>query len=141
MADLKHIKTFESFSIVETEEVTEGIIGDTFNKVKDKVTDAVGGIPKNEISNFLAKEHNLENPSTDDVSKLDNILKTAFAKAFAKSAKVKKSVLDLSFEEKMTILKKADNKLSNPKIGSLSIWYKNNTWEVGGVATGTHTRG
>jgi hypothetical protein len=110
MADLKHIKTFESYATpaVEEEELNEGV----FDALKTKI------------------DKYLDDPKE---GKEDKLLGKAFSKAFASAPKTKADVLALDFKEKVAILKKASIKLADPKIGVLKIMKRGGAWDVGGV--------
>lgn len=117
MADLKHVKTFESFTTPEQiEEVNEGL----FDGLKTKI------------------DKYLEDPKEE---KADKILKSAFAKAFSNAPKLKASVLALDHKKKVDILKQASSKLKDSKIGVLKLFPKGDTYEVGGVPLVSGTGG
>ena len=111
MAELKHIKTFENYSLpveVEEEEINEGL----FDGIKTKI------------------DKYLEDPKE---GKADKILSKSFAKTFASAPKIKAEIMALSHDEKVEILKKAAIKLSDPKIGVLKLAKRSGVWDVGGV--------
>lgn len=113
MAELKHIKTFESYSTPEVDADIELVEEGLFDSLKSRI------------------DKYLENPTE---GKEDKILASAFAKSFGASPAVKKDVLGLSHDEKVNILKKASAKLEDKRIGVLKIQKKpSGEYAVGGV--------
>ena len=115
MADLKHVKTFESYSLPVEEELNEEL----FDGLKTKI------------------DKYLDDPKE---GKEDKLLQKTFSKAFTSAPKTKTDVLALPFKEKVSILKKASAKLSDPKIGVLKIMNRAGAWDVGGVPIGRHRK-
>jgi len=120
MAELKHVKTFESYYTPEVEETNEGIT-DILDQRKKK------------IDKFLDKP--------EEGKKADAALSVAFAKAFGANSKLKTDVMAQPHKEKMRILKKASEVLSDPKVGPLKILKRGGVYEIGGVGTVAGTGG
>ncbi len=118
MENLKHVMTFEQYSVNETETVNEGL----FTSIKT------------DIDKFL------KNPV--DENKANKLLGNAFASTFAKIPPLKTEVLELPLETKVGILTQASEKLGDSKIGVLKL-FKNTKGEytVGGVGLAAHTGG
>ena len=111
MTELKHVKTFEQFSTEESEPVNEGL----FTSLKT------------DIDKFLK--------APEDVKVADKLLSTAFAKSFAANPKLNSEVLALAIEEKVKILTKASEKLTDPKVGVLKLFKSpEGEYQVGGVS-------
>jgi len=118
MENLKHVMTFEQYSVNENDTVNEGL----FTSVKT------------DIDNFL------KNPT--DNNKANKLLSSAFASTFAKIPPLKTEILELPLETKVGILTQASEKLGDSKIGVLKL-FKNTKGEytVGGVGLAAHTGG
>lgn len=95
--ELKHVKTFEQYSIKDEETLNEGL----FTSLKT------------DIDKFLKEP--------TDEKKADKLLNTAFAKSFnAKATKhLKNEILSLDLESKINLLKQASKRLEDPKISIL----------------------
>ena len=119
MAELKHIKTFENYSTPEVEEVVEQI------EETEEINEGVLDRRKIKIDKFLAKP--------EEGKKADAALSVAFAKAFGANPKLKADVLAQPHEEKMRLLKKASEVLSDPKIGPLKAIKRGGVYDIGGV--------
>lgn len=120
MNNLKHVKTFEQFSNQSEEQLNEGL----FTSLKSDI------------------EKYLKNPT--DESKADKLLNAAFAKTFNTkvTAHLKDEIMDLSLEEKNTILEQSFNKLKDPKVGVLKIFkQRDGSFAVGGTSIMAHTGG
>lgn len=111
MTELKHVKTFEQFSTQESEPINEGL----FTSLKT------------DIDKFLK--------APEDVKIADKLLSTAFAKTLAANPKLKAEILALAIEEKVKILTKASEKLTDSKIGVLKLFKSpEGEYQVGGVS-------
>lgn len=109
MAELKHIKTFESFSIPEeAEQVNEELFDSRKKKIDKYLKDPVEG-------------------------KADSLLSSLFAKTFAANADLKKEIMDASHDQKVAILKQASDVLADPKVGVLKLQKRAGEYMVGGV--------
>jgi len=136
MADLKHIKTFESYSTPEVEEEVVEQVEETVVETEVEETEEVNegmfdGL-KVKIDKYL---------SDPKEGKEDKMLSKAFTRTFANAPKVKAAVMALPFEEKIDILKRASAKLENDKIGVLKLINRAGVWEVGGVPLKAGTGG
>jgi hypothetical protein len=109
MAELKHIKTFESYSISEEVEQVNEELFDSRKKKVDKY---------------------LKNP---EEGKADKLLSSLFSKTFTANTDLKDEIMKLPHEEKVEILKKASDILSDPKIGVLKLQKRAGEYLVGGV--------
>lgn len=116
--ELKHLKTFEQYSVNDTDVLNEEI-----KSIKDLV-DMISGVKTN-IKHFL------DDPK--DEEKANKLLKSAFFATFKKNKKLEKEILDLELNKKVDLLKDALNKLDDPKIDIIKVFKKSDgTYEVGG---------
>ncbi len=127
MENLKHVMTFEQFSVKETEEVNEGV-GEFITNVLDP--------RKKSIENFFAK-----NPKDD--KKAGDLLVSLFSRSLTNFPARKEEVLSLSLEDKAELLQKTLAVLNDKKGGNLKLFKnpKENKYEVGSVGLSAHTGG
>jgi len=130
MADLKHIKTFETYSQSEVDgnEVNEEL---KIPKIKDLLDPR-----KSTIDEYLEKS--AAGKKSKDIN---SVLTTAFAKTFGANPKLKDKVLGLDDDKKVQILKKASEVLNDTKVGPLKLYPKGETYDVGGIGTVAGTGG
>jgi len=117
MADLKHVKTFESYyTSEEVEQVNEELFDSRKKKIDKYLKDPVEG-------------------------KEDSLISNLFAKSFIANPDLKTNVLSQSHDEKVKILKQTSDVLSDPKVGVLKIFNVKGEYQVGGVGVVAGTGG